>query len=167
MRRFFVADLTSLGDLRSVAEYEYAQLERLAGASDLIVHLATHLYRSPQEFETTLPRRPELDFRWRASAETAGIATQRYRGELASLALLASGLNRDADRLTLDAFQKHLLRELHGTAFEPAFGLSDAPQRPLVAVVPFRAPDDPEDQLAVALADRCFAAAYFRYLNLA
>ena len=167
MRRFFVADLTSRGDLRSVSEYQYAQLERLPGAADLIIHFATHLYRSPQEFDTELPRRPELTFRWRASAETAGISTLRYHGDLASLGLLASGVNPEADRLTLDAFQKHLLRELHGTAFEPAFGLSDAPQRPLVAVVPFTAPHEPEEQLVVALADRCFAAAYFRTLNLA
>jgi hypothetical protein len=150
-----------------VTEYGYEQLERLPGASDLIVHLATHLYRSPQEFDTTLPHWPDLKLRWRACAETAGISTLRYREELAALGLLASGVNPDADRLTLDAFQKHLLRELHGTEHEPAFGLSDAAERPLVAVVPFRAPHDPQEQLVAALADRCFAAAYFRYLNLA
>jgi len=39
--------------------------------------------------------------------------------------------------------------------------------RPLVAVVAFAAPPEQTDQVLVALADRCFAAAYFRYLNLA
>jgi hypothetical protein len=105
--------------------------------------------------------------RWLASAETAGIATLRNKGELTSLALLVSGQNVEADHLTLEAFQKHLLRELHGTAIEPSFALMEITQRPLVASVAFAAPKDQTQQLITALADRCFAAAYFRYLNLA
>ena len=167
MRSFYVADLAVRGDLRALAEYRYAQLEQLTGALELIVHFAMHLYRSPQEFETELPHGRDLQYRWRASADTAGITTLRQDGNLASLGLLASGINPDADHLTLDAFQKHLLRELHGTPFEPAFGLSQATQRPLVAIVPFAPPAQRQDQLTVALADRCFAAAYFRTLNLA
>ena len=91
----------------------------------------------------------------------------RNAGELASLAILASGVNVEADHLTLEAFQTHLLRELHGTPYEPAFGLREVAERPLVAVVAFAAPSEPVEQVLVALADRCFAAAYFRYLNLA
>jgi hypothetical protein len=178
-RRFFVADLDHRGDLRATAEYRYEQLEQIPGAADLIVHFATHLYRSPEEFEVTLPPpslsfargagAPKIDmtYRWLASAETAGITTLRRGGELGSLGLLASGQNPDADRLTLEAFQTHLLRELHGTPYEPAFGLREVAERPLVAVVAFAAPTDPVEQALVALADRCFAAAYFRYLNLA
>ena len=167
-RRFFVADLSVNGELRATTEYEYGQLERVPGAAELIVAFATQIYRNPEEFESDLPgSRSKLRFRWRSSAETAGIATLRSDGELASLALLASGINPDADRLTLAAFQTHLTRELHGTPFEPAFALMDIPQRPLVAVVPFLEPSDQVDQLLMALADRCFAAAYFRYLNLA
>ena len=168
MRRFFVADLDLRGDLRATAEYRYEQLEQVPGAAELIVHFATHLYRSPQEFKVPLLRRSDAPvYRWRASAETAGIATLRNNGELASLAILASGLNPDADRLTLEAFQTHLLRELHGTPYEPAFGLRDVTDRPLVAVVAFAAPPAQVDRVLAALADRCFAAAYFRYLNLA
>lgn len=168
MRRFFVADLTLRGDLRETAEYRYEHLELIPGAAELIVHLATHLYRDPEEFETPLSRgREHLTFRWRASAETAGITSVRNAGELASVGLLASGINPDADRATLEAFQTHLLRELHGTEFEPAFGLREVADRPLVAVVAFAAPSEQEDQVLVALAERCFAAAYFRYLNLA
>jgi hypothetical protein len=167
-RRFFVADLDLRGDLRAIAEYRYEQLERIPGAAELIIQFATHLYRSPDEFELPLDRRkPHLNYRWRSSSDTSGIATLRNAGELASLALLASGKNPDADRLTLEAFQTHLLRELHGTPYEPAFGLRDATGRPLVAVVAFAAPPEQADQVLVALADRCFAAAYFRYLNLA
>jgi hypothetical protein len=167
-RRFFVADLSSGGELKAMTEYRYDQLEQVPGAADLITNFATTLYRWPEEFETNLGGgRSTMRFRWRASAETAGITTLRSNDELASLALLASGLNPDADRLTLEAFQTHLLRELHGTPFEPAFALLEIPQRPLVAVVPFRSPSDQTDQFLTALADRCFAAAYFRYLHLA
>src|SRR5687767_12880729 len=104
MRRFFVADLDLRGDLRATAQYRYEQLEQIPGAADLIVHFATHLYRSPEEFEVPLPppslafareggARGELTYRWLASAPTAGITTLRNGGELASLALLASGVN--------------------------------------------------------------------------
>ena len=168
MRRFFVADLNLRGDLKATAEYRYEQLEQVPGAAELIVEFATELYRTPDEFEIPLARgRPELLYRWRSSSDTTGITTLRNQGQLASLAILASGINADADRLTLEAFQTHLLRELHGTPFEPAFGLREATDRPLVAVVAFAAPPEQVDQVLVALADRCFAAAYFRYLNLA
>lgn len=168
IRRFFVADLNFRGDLKATAEYRYEQLEQVHGAAELIVHVATQLYRTPQEFEIPLDRRKaHLLYRWRASSETTGITTLRNAGELASLSILASGINPEADHLTLEAFQTHLLRELHGTPYEPAFGLREATARPLVAVVAFAAPPEQADQVLVALADRCFAAAYFRYLNLA
>jgi len=167
MRPFCVTDLNSLGDMKSTAEYGYEQLEKIPGAADLIIHFATSLYRSPQEFESHLPASKSLTFRWCASAPTAGIGTLRNNGALTSLALLASGINLDADHLTLDAFQKHLLRELHNTQHEPSFAMMDIQERPLVAVVPFEEPTGKADQLLAALADRCFAAAYFRYLNLA
>jgi hypothetical protein len=163
---FHVADLSTRGDLVATAEYGYEQLEQVPAAAELIVQLATHLYRSPEEFETKLFPSQQLTFRWRSSAPTAGISTLRNGADLASLGLLASGLNRDADHATLAAFQSHLLRELHGTEFEPAFALMELTQRPLVVSVPFNAPDNKADQLLVALTDRCFAAAYFRYLHL-
>ena len=87
--------------------------------------------------------------------------------DLASLSLLCSGLDEQADALTLKAYQQHLMVELRDTGYEPAFGLMELRHRPLVATIPFFAPPDPTDQLLVALADRCFAAAYFRYLSLA
>ena len=168
IRHFFVADLNLRGDLTATAEYRYEQLEQVPGAGELIVQFATQLYRTPEEFEVPLgPRRSGFTYRWRASSETSGITTLRNTGQLASLAILASGINAEADHLTLEAFQTHLLRELHGTPYEPAFGLREVSERPLVAVVAFAAPAEQSDQLLVALADRCFAAAYFRYLNLA
>ena len=166
-RRFFVSDLSSLGDIKATSEYTYEQLEKIPGAADLIIHFATTLYRAPDEFEAHLPGSRSLTYRWCASAPTAGIATLRNNGALTSLALLASGINLDADHLTLEAFQKHLLRELHNTEFEPSFAMMEIKERPLVAIVPFEEPTGKVDQLLAALADRCFAAAYFRYLNLA
>jgi hypothetical protein len=168
MRHFFVADINVRGELQAVAEYRYEQLELIPGAAELIVHFATALWRSPEEFETALPHgRDHMNFRWRATAETAGICTLRNNGELASMGLLACGINPDADHVTLETFQKHLLRELRGTEYEPAFALMDLKQRPLVAVFSFLEPEDKTDQLVLALADRCFAAAYFRYHSLA
>ena len=63
--------------------------------------------------------------------------------------------------------QRHLLAELHDTGLEPAFDLINIPTRPLVATINFRSPPDQRDQVIVALADRCFAASYFRYHGLA
>jgi hypothetical protein len=168
IRRFFVADLNAKGELRSETEYRYEQLEQVPGAADLISAFSAAVWRSPEEFETALrPGRRNLMLRWRASASTAGIATVRSDAELASLSLLCSGLDESADTLTLKAYQQHLLAELRDTGYEPAFGLMELKRRPLVATVAFLPPPDPTDQLLVALADRCFAAAFFRYLSLA
>src|SRR5687767_13150324 len=146
MSPFFVADLSVRGDLVAKAEYGYEQLEQIPGAMDLIVHFSTNLWRSPDEFETTLPHgREHMSFRWRATAGSSGISTLRSHGELASMGLLASGLDTDADHVTLETFQKHLLRELRDTEFEPAFALMDLKERPLVAVISFLNPTDKAD----------------------
>jgi len=168
MRRFYIADVNATGELRALAEYRYEQLEQIPGASDLIGTLSGAVWRSPREFETTLhDERSHLIMRWRATAATAGVATTWHRGELASVSLACSGLDEDADRITLDAYQRHLLSELRDTGYEPAFSLVHLRERPLLATVGFLTPPDPTDQLIVALADRCFAAAFFRYLSLA
>jgi hypothetical protein len=167
MGHFWVADFNTRGELRSKMEYGYEQLERVPGASSLIAQFSSSLWRDPKEFETNL-NAGHLRLRWFASADTAGIATLRTDGKLASLSLLASGIDAEADQLTLQAFQQHLLRELHDTGIEPAFGLLELKQRPLVATINFEQPIHTElDQLAAALADRCFAASYFRYQHLA
>jgi hypothetical protein len=168
IRRFFVADLNAKGELRAESEYRYEQLEQVPGAPDLISNFSATLWRNAEKFEVALhPSRTSPSLRWRASAATAGIATVRCDEDLASLSLLCSGLDEQADALTLKAYQQHLMVELRDTGYEPAFGLMELRHRPLVATIPFFAPPDPTDQLLVALADRCFAAAYFRYLSLA
>jgi len=168
MRRFFIADVNATGELRALAEYKYEQLEQIPGASDLIGTLSGAVWRSPQEFETPLhEERRQLVLRWRSTAATAGVATVWDGKSLASVSLACSGLDEDADRITLDAYQRHLLHELRDTGYEPAFSLVHLRERPLLATMSFATPADPVDKLLVALADRCFAAAFFRYLSLA
>ena len=165
-KNFTVADLTVNGDLQLKEIYDYASLEQIPLAAELIVLLATSIYRSPEEFEIQLVRQG-VTFRWKAVADTAGIGTVRCNGELASISLLASGQDADADAITLSAFQSHLLRQLHDSGIEPSFALMNLPERPLSATINFQSPPDENDRLIVALADRCFAAAYFRSLQLA
>jgi hypothetical protein len=167
MGHFWVADFNTRGELRSNMEYGYEDLERIPGASSLIAQFSSSIWRDPKEFETNLGA-GHLKFRWFASAETAGVATLRTNGNLACLSLLASGINGDSDQLTLQAFQQHLLRELHDTGVEPSFSLLELKQRPLIATINFEQPIASElDQLLAALSDRCFAASYFRYQHLA
>lgn len=163
---FFVADLNVRGELRSIEQYEYAQLEQIPGAGDIIADLSGALWAAPKEFEKNLPHAKEVTLRWWACAETAGIATVRSESELVSLSLLASGKNPEADLITFSAFQSHLLRELRDTGFEPAFALMELAQRPIVATINFSSPKDRSSQLVAALADRCFGASYFRYLQM-
>jgi hypothetical protein len=163
---FCVADLDARGDLHAQQVYSYDQLERIPHAADLIAGFSTALWRSPEAFDLEALLGRPVNFRWRASAPTAGIATLRCGGELSSLSLLVTGHDSAADQITLAAFQRHLLTELHDTGFEPAFDLIGLAQRPLVATINFKSPPAQSDQLVVALADRCFAASYFRYQRL-
>jgi hypothetical protein len=165
---FFIADLNARGELQLKAEYRYAELEQIPGAAELIGHFSGHLYRAPDEFEGPLPvAGTSLTFRWRSASASSGIATLRTSGELAAVSLLASGVSETTDTLTLDTFQRHLLRELHDTGFEPAFALIELKERPLAATFNFKSPEGQVDRLVTALADRCFAAAYFRFQGLA
>jgi hypothetical protein len=167
MGHFWVADFNTRGELRSNVEYGYEELERIPGATSLIAQFSSSLWRDPNEFETNLGA-GHLNFRWFASAESAGIATLRNERKVACVSLLASGINVDSDQLTLQAFQQHLLRELHDTGVEPSFSLLDLKQRPIIATINFEQPITTElDQLLAALSDRCFAASYFRYQHLA
>lgn len=171
-QHFTIADLNCRGELVRSAEYGYDQLAQVPGAGDLVVAFATILWREPEGFDLPIPGAEALEYRWRASAPTAGVGTLRCGGELASVCLIASGIDPEADRITLRAFQQHLLACLRNTPFEPAFELLDLSARPLVASVEFTsaaaapAAADHRTQYLTALADRCFAAACFRRLGL-
>jgi hypothetical protein len=166
---FTIADLNARGELQLKAEYRYADLEQLPGAADLIGHFSGQIWQAPDEFEGPLPvPGSTLSFRWRSASPTSGIATLRTGdGELASVSLLVSGVSHGSDSVTLETFQRHLLRELHDTGCEPSFALIELAERPLAATFNFKSPEGKLDQVVTALADRCFAASYFRYVGLA
>ena len=165
---FLVADLNASGELKSRGEYRYDLLQQVPGAADLIGRLSGLLWKSPEEFEDAInPGSSKLTFRWKSSSTSAGMASLRHGETLVSITVLLSGLSEDQDHLTALALQQHLLRELRDTGFEPAFGLMDLKERPLAATINFHVALAPADQFISALADRCFAASYFRYQALA
>ena len=163
---FWVVDLTGTGEVRLKQEYDYSSLERLEGAAELIGAFSSELWRSPDGFDVDLGG-GELNMRWRACADSAGLATLRQGEELISLSVLLSGQEAEADAATLKALQTHLVRELHDTGYEPAFDLVHLRERPLVATMNFAAPKTAKGRGLFALADRCFGASYFRKLGLA
>lgn len=168
MKTFWVADLSAQGELLAKQAYTYAALEQIPGCADLIGHFTGCMYRDPDGFDTPLPDTgKQLDLRWRPSAETAGVATLRVGGEVASFSLLATGLHADSDDITMSTLQKHLVRELHDTGYEASFDLMHLAERPLLATINLHSPEDPVLRVVSAIADRCFAAAYFRFHGLA
>jgi hypothetical protein len=170
---FTVVDLTPQCEARQKAQYTYGLLERLSGAPDLLGFCSGQLWQSPEEFQVSLPASlAQLELRWRSVAATAGILTVRNSSTVdadhrtLSLSLLASGIEPEADRVTLSTFQQHIVHELHDTGFEPAFDLLELHERPLVATIGLATPPQEKDGWAFAMLDRCFAASYFRRLGL-
>jgi hypothetical protein len=169
---FTIADLNVRGELELTGEYLYENLERIPGAADLIGHFSGCLWRSPAGFDEPLPDEDQahLTARWRSCSASAGLFSFRCRGALLSISLLAAGTEPEAEGLAFDVLQRHLLHELHDTGYEPAFALMDLRERPVAATINFGAPAGglaPADRMSAALADRCFAASYFRFLGLA
>jgi hypothetical protein len=167
MRVFFVADLTPQGELRDLTEYDYESMESIPGAADVIARCSGELWKSPLEMEMPLSDSQETWLRWKATADSSGLATVRCEpGELVSLSVLASGKDLRSDATTFAVLQQHLVLKLKQTPFEPAFDLVQLPQRPLVATMTFTTHGPAAEQQLQALADRSFAAAYFRFLGL-
>ena len=191
MRSFWVADLTTSGEMLLKERYEYVLLERLPGAPELIGDLAGHLYRSPEGFELDLADRT-VRFRWVACSPTCGIISFRLRdrnragdaspradepltagepdrpgGPLAAFGVLLSGLDFEDDTVVCRAVQNRLVEELRDTGLEAGFDLIGLKERPLLASFNAAVQVKPQQRVALAMADRCFAAAYFRRLALA
>jgi hypothetical protein len=167
MQGFTAVDLTPQCEVRLEARYEYGLLEQIESAPELIGQMSGELWRCPESFEFSFPQiYGRIMIRWCACAPTSGIAILRDQRQTFSVSLLASGLDTSADKLTIDACQQHIVRQLHGTRFEASFDLLGLAQRPLVATIGLFIPEKPEDRKLFALADRCFAAAYFRKLGL-
>jgi hypothetical protein len=92
--------------------------------------------------------------------------TLRSKEQVVSVTVLASGISVDADNATIGALQQQLVHQLHGTKFEAAFSLIDLQERPLAATINITNPASTALQSTAAVADRCFAASYFRFLQL-
>lgn len=167
LKEITAVDLTATCDIRHVTRYRYDLLERLDHAANLIARLAGAVWRTPDEFEIDLDHGTHLALRWRATSDSCGLATVFDRSGNLSVSLLCAGINAEADQATLQAFQTHVVRELHDTPHEPSFAVLQITDRPLLATLGLFAPQDSAAHPLFALADRCFAAAYFRKLGLA
>ena len=163
---FWVVDLTGTGEIQLKQEYDYSTLERLEGAALLIGTFSGELWRSPDAFDLQISG-TDLNLRWRACAEHAGFVTLRQGDELISLSVLLAGRGDEADSSIIQPLQLHLVRELHDTGYEAAFDLLSLRERPLLASINVRAPQTAAGRGVFALADRCFAASYFRKLGIA
>jgi hypothetical protein len=165
---FFVADLNAKGELHQLTEYDYATLEMIPDSTDLISRCAAAIAKNSHETQADLRDSGDPTIRWRATAPGTGIATvRRAGGEIVSLSLLAAGLAPESEKVTFETFQQHLARELRETPYEPAFDLLQLDRRPLLASFTFAGKSTSDSQMIEALADRAFAAAYFRSLGLA
>jgi len=173
MRSFWVADLSIGGEILFKEPYENAVLERVPGAAELIGEVAGRLYRWPDGFDVDLLA-GTIRILWRPCCDSGGVLTIRYRDEvgpaapwqLASFALLLSGTNEDEDRAICSAAQNRLVEILHDTGMEPAFDLAELTERPLVASFSNTLPADARLRETLAISDRCFGAAYFRWRHL-
>jgi len=167
MAEFWIADLEANGELRTLTPYGYQRLEQLPGCAGLIGTLAGAIWREPEMFEIDMPTEPPgLRLRWHATAETCGLMTLRWQTRVCSITALAGGQDDEAEKSTIAILQQKLVHELHGTPYEAAFSLLDLYQRPLAASINLRVFPPSSVAPITALADRCFAAAYFRYLQL-
>ena len=179
MRSFWVADLSASGEMLLKERYEYGLLEQLPGAAELIGDLAGRLYRSPEGFELDLAG-GTVRFRWVACSPTCGIISFRLKdrrrpadrrgpaGEpLAAFGVLLSGFDAEDDAVVCRAVQNRLVDELRDTGFEPGFDLIGLKERPLLASFDCATQLAAPQRAVLAVADRCFAAAYFRRLALA
>jgi hypothetical protein len=168
VRGFTAVDLTPQCESRNALRYEYDLLEKIEGASELIGQFSAEIWRNPEAFALSLPQTSgRMTVCWCAAAPTSGVAVLRDERQAFSISLLASGLDPNADKLILEAYNQHVVHELEDTPFEPAFDLIDLQPRPLLATIGLFLPEGEADRRVFALADRCFAAAYFRRLGLA
>lgn len=164
---FWIADLKGNGELQLKACYSYSLLMQIPNCAELIGQLSGALWATPEAFIQTLTPLPEsLTIRWQATADSAGLMSIRNGETLVSISVLASGKNDEFDSSTLGALQSHLTSALHGTEHEPAFSLVELTERPLVATINLASPVGDLPKQMAAVADRCFAASYFRYLGV-
>src|SRR5689334_7216272 len=116
VKGFNVVDLTAQCEVQLKAVYRYELLEQLPGAAEQIGTFAGEIWRAPENFELLIEGALNaMMLRWTALADSAGIASIRDKNQPLSLSLLVSGLDAEADRITLEAFQDHVVQQLRDT----------------------------------------------------
>lgn len=169
LRQFWVIDLHPSGDVRSTERYTYALLQQIPSADDLITQIATELYRNPNGFELHVGTQRALLLRFAPISQSSAALTVRERSSSAvvSFSLMLTEAEPAHESISLDAFQKQVVRELHGTEHEASFAIRGLTQRPALISLSLHDPKNPADRAVAAVVDRCAAAAYFRYHHCA
>ncbi|HYP05702.1 MAG TPA: hypothetical protein VER03_05650 [Bryobacteraceae bacterium] len=118
-----------------------------------------YLAGRPPQFRDKLPflKRGDIELDWSAAGGGVALASLFCGNEPASISVLLSGQDREADRLMTEVFRENVLDLLFGGEFSEVLAI---PERPLVIQVQF--PCDPEWAPAVQLLSAALASVYFR-----
>jgi hypothetical protein len=118
-----------------------------------------YLSDRPSQFRDRLPflRRGDIELDWSAAEGGVALASLFCSSEPASISVLLSGVNPEADRMMTEVFRENVLDLLFGGEF---YEVLEIPDRPLVVQVLF--PCDPEWAPAVQLLSAALASVYFR-----
>ena len=118
-----------------------------------------YLADRPPQFRDRLPflKRGDIELDWSAADGGVALASLFCSTEPASISVLLSGQNEDADRIMTEVFRENVLDLLFAGEFNEVL---DIAERPLVIQVLF--PCDPEWAPAVQLLSAALASVYFR-----
>jgi hypothetical protein len=118
-----------------------------------------YLADRPSQFRDRLPflRRGDIELDWSAAEGGVALASLFCSCEPASISVLLSGQNPEADRMMAEVFRENVLDLLFAGEYSE---ILEIPERPLVIQVLF--PGDPEWAPAVQLLCAALASVYFR-----
>ena len=113
----------------------------------------------PSAFRDRLPflRRGDIELDWSAAAGGVALASLFCSSEPASISVLLTGKDLEADRMMAEVFRENVLDTLFGGEFSEVL---EVEERPLVIQVLF--PGDPEWTPAIQLLSAALASVYFR-----
>lgn len=133
--------------------------------------IETALRASPDGFSILLPQTMgnPVTLCWRAASRTAGVVEFTLGRALAARSLVLCGVEKAAEREVLRAFNKQARRWgnvwiRYGEGDPRIYSIKE---RPLMVTVFHVDKNDHERQLGVGIAQRAFAAAYFRFRFIA
>lgn len=118
-----------------------------------------YLADRPPQFRDRLPflRRGDIELDWSAAEGGVALASLFCSNEPASISVLLSGRNIEADRMMAEVFGENVLDVLFAGEFREVLEIEE---RPLVVQVLF--PCEPEWAPAVQLLSAALASVYFR-----